>query len=104
MVNPKSLENLKQYRNGSSPKHVKTVGDISLTSALKRYLKLHPAEVDALAACWFRAARTNPSFAKEILDRLEGKVAQPVTGAGGGPVEILVRWDGNRNAGMEPGK
>jgi len=38
----------------------------------------------------------NASYFRELMDRLEGKVVQPVSGEGGGPIEIIVRWDGNR--------
>lgn len=29
---------------------------------------------------------------KEIADRLDGKAPQAVTGEGGGPVELVVKW------------
>jgi len=32
------------------------------------------------------------SAAKEIADRLDGKVPQGVTGAGGGPVALAISW------------
>lgn len=38
-------------------------------------------------------AKIIPPVLKEFLDRTEGKVPQPVTGEGGGPVEIKVVYD-----------
>lgn len=32
----------------------------------------------------------------ELLDRLEGKVLQPVGGERDNPLEVIVRWDGNK--------
>ncbi len=97
MLNPKSLKNLKQFKKGDPPKHVKSVGDVSLVAALKAYLKEHPEEIKSLVASWIKQAHENPTALKELIERLDGKVSQPVTGAGGGPVEIIVRYDGNRN-------
>jgi len=34
-------------------------------------------------------------LAELVLERVEGKVSQSITGEGGGPVEILVKYDGN---------
>lgn len=35
----------------------------------------------------------NPSVLAELLNRVEGRVPQPVTGEGGGPVHIKVTYD-----------
>lgn len=94
MVNPKSLLNLKHFKPGNPGR---PEGSVSLTSALKRYAKEHPDELDSLAADMFKEAHTNPAYAREIAERLDGKVPQALTGPNNGPLEILVRWDGNRN-------
>lgn len=41
-------------------------------------------------AILYNAAKGNPQMIKEVLDRLEGKVMQPVGGEGGGPVLLRV--------------
>ncbi len=46
---------------------------------------------------WIDVIRGNAKITGELLDRLEGKVTQPIGGANGQPLELLVRWDGNRN-------
>ena len=40
-----------------------------------------------------KATKGDASMAREIIDRLEGKVAQPVTGEGGGPISFTLNLD-----------
>ena len=74
--------------------------DVSLTSLLKQEIeKIPPGEKhnrnwrQLLVLAWLTGAMKNPVLFKELLDRLEGKVVQPVGGAAGGEpvkVEIIV--------------
>ncbi len=98
MVNPKSLQNLKPFLPGNQQaRGKKQNGDVSLTAALKRYLRAHPDKIQSLVKSTVEQAHENPAFNREVFERIDGKVPQAIVGAGGGPVEILVRWDGNRN-------
>lgn len=93
MVNPKSLKNLKQFQVGNTPAHVKSVGDVSLAAAIKRYAKEHPEEIDALAAVWFKNAKRSAFFAGILLERIDGKVAQPEEHSG--KIVFEVKYDRN---------
>ncbi len=86
MVNPKSLANLKQFKDGHPPAHIKQKGEVSLTAAIRRYAREHPEEMDELAAAMFRQARRNPAFANLIAERIDGKVTQPVGNPDGTPL------------------
>jgi len=94
-MNPKSISNLKPGKG--RPKR-----ELSLTNCAREKLsKECPYAVGKtwlqyLADRWLRMAVENASYFRELMDRLEGKVVQPVSGEGGGPIEIIVRWDGNR--------
>jgi len=81
VVNPKSLKNLKQFKDGDAPTHVKLDGEVSLTAALKRYYRAHPTEIDALAASVAKNAHESSAYAREVWDRLDGKLSQPVSGS-----------------------
>lgn len=69
--------------------------DCSLTSLLKKELEKHP-EVNGveseftwrelLVQSWLKKSLNNPVLFKEILDRIEGKVMQPIAGEDGGPI------------------
>ena len=76
--------------------------DVSLTSLLKIEIeKIPPGETkkrtwrQLLVLAWLTGAMKNPVLLKEILDRLEGKVTQPIGGEGGGPIraQIIVQSD-----------
>ena len=72
--------------------------DCSLTSLLKEEIeKIPPGEKynrnwrQLLVLAWLTGAMKNPVLFKELLDRLEGKVVQPVGGAAGGePVKVEI--------------
>jgi len=102
---PNSLANLEKGRirrgevrnpNGRPRK------DVSLTSLLKIEIEKIPEVIDKngkqntrswrelLVEAWLRGALKNPILLRELLDRLEGKVSQPVTGEGGGPIKSEV--------------
>ena len=78
--------------------------DLCITSLVRKLLesdagkgKTH-AELVALALVSLakdKAEKGNMPAIRELLDRIEGKVPTPVNigGLGGGPVEILIRYD-----------
>jgi hypothetical protein len=99
-LHPNSLANLKKIKPGEvrNP-NGRPRKDVSLTSLLKAEMEKIPEVYDKngkkntrtwrelLVEAWLRGALKNPVLLKELLDRLEGKVAQPVTGEGGGPIK-----------------
>ncbi len=93
MVNPKSLLNLKQNQVTGGPGRPE--GSVSLTTAIKKYANEHPDEIEALVAKWYKNAKVSPAFAALVLERIDGKL--PITGQVTGSIELLVRYDGNRN-------
>ena len=73
---------------------------ISLTSELKAQLgEVCPTDdkgrtwLQVLVECWLKEARDNPAYFKELVERVEGKVTQPIGGENGKPlkVEIIVQ-------------
>lgn len=70
-------------------------GDKPVTDLLRRVLAQNPKRARAIAENLATLAAKKDMRAvaaiRELLDRTEGKVAQPVTGEGGGPVEIRVK-------------
>lgn len=98
MVNPKSLENLKQNQvKGAGPGRPK--GSVSIVTALKKYLADNPDKVEEMVRVWVEQSLENHGYANLITDRVDGKLVQPVSGENGQPIQIVVRWDGNRNSG-----
>lgn len=91
MFNPKSLENLKLGRSPGRP-----AGSVSITEALRRYCKQHPEKVDEMVKSWMELAQTIPAFATLVAERVDGKVTQPVSGEGGGPVQIKIFTSSDR--------
>jgi len=94
---PNTLRNLKSYPPGvnGNPKP----GN-SLTAMLKNALQDRSKEGKLLAIKLIEstiegAIKREPTPFKELWDRVEGKVPQPVVGDGGGPVIIKIVWDGN---------
>ena len=77
--------------------------DLTLTSIIKDLLE-KPCPHDssktwryALAEQWLEQCyRGNPQLIKELIDRLEGKVVQPLGGEGGGPIRFVI-GNGNGN-------
>jgi len=105
-LNPNSLKNLTHRiakgetanPKGRPPK------DVCLTSLVKEYMEQTPTEIDGkpntktwrelLAQAWIlKSLKGDSVLFKELLDRLEGKVTQPIAGENGEPIryEISVR-------------
>ena len=96
---PNSIANLKPFQKGRTLNpHGRPPKDVSLTSLLKQEIeKIPPGEKhnrnwrQLLVLAWLTGAMKNPVLFKELLDRLEGKVVQPVGGAAGGePVKVEI--------------
>jgi hypothetical protein len=104
---PVKQSNYKNLNKGHFKKGVsgnpkgRPVKELSITQALRDYMHEIPqitvggskntdktwAQLVALGML-LKSVKGDASMAREIIDRLEGKVAQPVTGEGGGPVMI----------------
>ena len=85
-IHPNSLKNLRSFKKGQSgnPKG-RPIKDLTLTSLLKEEITKIPAEEkegrtwrQLLVLAWLSGSLKNPILLKELLDRLEGKVAVPV--------------------------
>lgn len=85
-MHPNSLKNLKSFKKGQSgnPKG-RPVKALTLTSLLKEEIEKIPAGEkegrtwrELLVLAWLTGSLKNPFLFKEMLDRLEGKVAVPV--------------------------
>ena len=96
-MHPNSLANLKPFQKGgnANPKG-RPPKDVSLTSLLKAELEKIPAGEkqgrtwrQLLVLAWLTGAMKNPALLKELLERIEGKVTQPISG-GGEPVLVEV--------------
>ena len=103
-MHPNSLANLKPFQKGgnANPKG-RPSKDVSLTSLLKIEIeKVPPGEKQnrtwrqLLVLAWLTGAMKNPALLKELLERLEGKVTQPIGGEGGGPVRIVYERSNSR--------
>ena len=100
----KSRANLKPFKKGEvhNPKG-RPVKEQSITEALrelapqvleitiggKKNTTKTAVQLMALGM-YLKAIKGDASMAREIIDRLEGKVAQPVTGAGGEPIALNI--------------
>ena len=100
-VHPNSLANLKP--NGNL--HGRPKRELSITNIQREMLnEVCPFDpkgrtwLIALAEAGMRLALVKPDAMRELRDRLEGKVMQPIGGADGKPFELIVRWDGNGDA------
>mgnify|MGYP001571892995 CR=1 FL=1 len=79
--------------------------DLTLTSLIKKYLEEVPQiEIggkvntrtwrELVAQAWLVGAyKGNSLLFKELLERLDGKTPQPLTGVGGGPLTIRVEYE-----------
>lgn len=72
------LENLRLFEPGKSGNPAgKAKGTVSITAALKRYLRDHPAEVDKVVVALVKHAQSgNAQILKELLDRIDGRVVE----------------------------
>ena len=88
---PNSIKNLKPFKPGQSGHPGRTPKDVSLTSLVKKYMEEVPELVggkkndktwrELLVHAWLVGAyKGNSVLFKELLDRLEGKVMQPIGG------------------------
>lgn len=98
--NPNSRKNLKNFKPGESgnPKgHVPR--EFTITHwARQKLAEPHPSDpsktwAQVIAAKWVERSLDSPHYLEELLARMEGKVTQPIGGAGGGPVIIKVIYD-----------
>ena len=74
--------------------------DISLTSLLKEQIdQVPPGEKQGrtwrqlLVLAWLTGAMKNPVLLKELLDRMEGKMPQPISGEGGKAIPVKVVYE-----------
>jgi len=108
---PNSLKNLEK-RNNKGNSHAKK--DCSITRILKdmandpapeRWLEVEDKgkgltyRQAAARRIWLDAIRGNAKITSELLDRVDGKVTQPIGGEGGEPIktEIIVSSDTAKN-------
>ncbi len=73
----------------------RTRKDLTLTTLLKEELqKICPGDKQGrtwrqvLVLAWLTGSLKNPMLLAHLLDRVEGKVAQPISGEYGGPVQV----------------
>jgi hypothetical protein len=102
VYNGKSKKNLKMFSSKNQPKKKgRPKGSLSLTNELKKILgsvdeasKKTILELLAIAAAK-QAIKGNSAYFKEIIERLDGKVADKTeyTGRDGGPVELRVTYE-----------
>lgn len=102
MYNPKSGKNLKKFTSENQPKKKgRPKGSLSLTNEIKKVLEtVDPAsrkpifELLAIAAAK-QAIKGNSPYFKEIIERIDGKVADKteLTLNNGKPVELKVIYE-----------
>lgn len=78
--NPNRAAHLEQYKwkkGQSGNPDGRPTGSISLVEQLKVYLRRHPDDVEAIVAALIKAGKLGNIVAtKEMLDRIDGKVAE----------------------------
>ena len=101
-LHPNSLKNLENGRRPWHNEKGRPKKDVSLTSLLKVEIEKIPPEEkqgktwrQILVLAWLRGAMTNSTLLSLLLERLEGKVVQPVAGEDGKPIVIKVVYDGS---------
>ena len=111
-LHPNSLKNLEKGRQWRKEQSGNPKGrpPLAITSLIREMLDEQADYIAPGAApsdkTWrqliakailYHAAKGNPVMIRELLERLEGKITQPVVGEGGGPVVIKVVYDnGNK--------
>jgi len=91
---PNSLANLKKgWKPGQSgnPKG-RPPGIKYVSEALREQLANDPALVDMLAKKLIERAKENSNDLNLLFERTEGKVTQPISGEGGGPIEVNIDY------------
>ncbi|MGA2669969.1 MAG: hypothetical protein ABSF21_00910 [Dehalococcoidia bacterium] len=87
-ISAKSLANLIPCKKGETHNpHGRPLKEKSVTECLRRLMKT-PAgkgktKEQLLAEVWYEKAKTDTRYFEMLLDRLEGKVTQPIGGEGG---------------------
>lgn len=102
MYNEKSRKNLKPFSSSNQPKkRGRPKGSLSLTNEIKKVLegvddasRKTILELLAIAATK-QAMKGNATYFKEIIERLDGKVADKMehTGKDGGPIEWRITYE-----------
>ena len=71
--------------------------EFSLSAIAKAAIEADPKIAERIVKRWLDQVLAGKTEARrDLLDRLEGKVTQPVSGVVDGKIEIVVRYDGNR--------
>lgn len=88
-LHPNSLKNLENGRQKWHNPNGRPCKDVSLTSLLKEEIEKVPLGEkqgrtwrQLLVLAWLTGAMKNPVLLKELLERVEGKVTQPVEASG----------------------
>jgi hypothetical protein len=97
---PNSLKNLKPCKKGETRNpHGRPVNRLCLTHLARQKLSescpYAPGKTwdEYLVDRWLGQAAENATYFKELIERLEGKVLQPIGGEHGGPVILKVVYD-----------
>ena len=102
MYNEKSRKNLKKFTSKNQPKkRGRPTGSLSLTNALKKVLETEdptsnkPVFELLVTAGIKHAMKGNAAYFKEIIERVDGKVADKIeqTLKDSGPVTFVVRYE-----------
>ena len=107
--NLNSRKNLKKFKPGQSgnpkgrPSNARYVSE-ALRELLAEGKTGKEAMVDALARNLAKRALRSSYDLNILLDRTEGKVTQPIVGAGGGPLVLRVVYDNDDGIQSPPAK
>ena len=102
MYNEKSKKNLKMFSSKNQPKKKgRPKGSLSLTNELRKILETidpitkKPVYELLLIAATKHAGKGNAAFFKEIIERIDGKVADKIEHAGrdGRPIKLEVTYE-----------
>lgn len=109
-IHPNSLANLekrKKFQKGQPSANPKgrPCNELSLTNIAREKLQ-EPCPYDPegrtwakyLVDRWFGQCGENVTYFRELIDRLEGKVTQPIGGEGGQAIDIRVTYDNGSKA------
>jgi hypothetical protein len=113
LISAKSLANLKPCKKGETHNpHGRPFKEKSVTECLRRLMKTPAAKgktkEQLLAEVWYEKAKTDARYFEMLLDRLEGKVTQPIGGDSSMPLVVNVNrivahvTEGNGNTNNTP--
>lgn len=95
--NPNSLKNLKPVQKGEHRNpNGRPSNELSITVKQRSMLPLpcphapNMTWLEWLAERGMTLAGESAQYYRELMDRLEGKVTQPISGEGGGPVSLKI--------------